>query len=92
MFALFSLPFWGVGAHLGRSAASAALETTRLFIVPEVVASSPASGAGSSPGSGGSEGDNGGGSGGGGSGLRVSVNRVGGSGGRFYVSWQGGAG
>ena len=33
-FALFSLPFWGVGAHLGKVTACAALETTRLVLVP----------------------------------------------------------
>ena len=33
-FALFSLPFWGVGAHLGFASARAALETTRLVFVP----------------------------------------------------------
>ena len=32
-FALFSLPFWGVGAHLGKVTACAALETTRLVLV-----------------------------------------------------------
>ena len=34
VFALFSLPFWGVGVHLGRTTASTALETTRLAIIP----------------------------------------------------------
>ena len=34
VFALFSLPFWGVGAQMGRTTASTALETTRLAIVP----------------------------------------------------------
>ena len=33
-FALFSLPFSGVGAHLGFASARAALETTRLVFVP----------------------------------------------------------
>ena len=33
-FALFSLPFWGVGAHLGRTTLSTALETTRLAFDP----------------------------------------------------------
>ena len=33
-FALFSLPFWGIGATIGRSTAAAAMETTRLVIAP----------------------------------------------------------
>ena len=33
-FALFSLPFWGIGATIGRSTAASAMETTRLVIAP----------------------------------------------------------
>ena len=47
-FALFSLPFWGIGATIGRSTAAAAMETTRLVIAPRRL--NPATGEAAAPG------------------------------------------
>jgi len=47
-FALFSLPFWGIGATIGRSTAAAAMETTRLVIAPRRL--DPATGEVTAPG------------------------------------------
>ena len=40
LFALFSVPFWGVGAHLGKTVAAAMFESTRVDFVP--LAAAPA--------------------------------------------------